>query len=151
MATERWWATRRLDTLDPDQWEQLCDGCAGCCLFKAESQDGTRVASLPVVCRYLDRRTQRCTCYAQRHEKVPDCVALTPARARAFHWLPETCAYRRRAAAAPLPEWHPLERGHRRDVPRLAERVLSESDIHPDELEAWIDAASQALEQHGGV
>lgn len=151
MADERWWRTRTLEALDAEQWEALCDGCAGCCLFKVESEDGQRTARLPVVCRYLDRRTQRCTCYEARHQKVPDCVPLTPERAHRFHWLPETCGYRRRAAGRELPEWHPLAVGDRQQVPRLGSRVLSEADIHPDELAQWIDAAAAALDTGDGT
>ena len=47
---------------------------------------------------------ERCRCrrYAQRHELVPDCVALEPGDERTFDWLPTTCAYRKLAAGEDL-------------------------------------------------
>lgn len=149
MTMTAFWRERTLAQLTPAEWESLCDGCAGCCLFKAASADGRRTARLPVVCRYLDRATQRCTCYSERHERVPDCVPLTPERARAFDWLPGTCAYRRVAEGRDLPPWHPLRAGHGDAVPRLGDEVISEADVHPEDFEDWVDAACRRLDREG--
>jgi uncharacterized cysteine cluster protein YcgN (CxxCxxCC family) len=50
-------------------------------------------------------------------------------------WLPESCAYRRRAEGRPLPDWHPLLTGSnaamRRGGHSVAGKVVSERDAGP--------------------
>ena len=50
-------------------------------------------------------------------------------------WLPETCAYRRRAEGRPLPDWHPLLNGGpeamRRAGQSVAGKVVSETEAGP--------------------
>ena len=44
---------------------------------------------------------------------MPDCLRLTPRLVKDVPWLPDTCAYRRRAEGKPLPDWHHLLTGSR--------------------------------------
>lgn len=94
------------------EWEALCDGCGKCCLNKIEFEDTGEVAFTRIACRLLDGDTCRCTQYDIRHQFVPDCVTLTPAKLPdVAYWLPRTCAYRLLHEGAPLHDWHPLVSG----------------------------------------
>jgi uncharacterized cysteine cluster protein YcgN (CxxCxxCC family) len=82
-----------LSTLDRGEWEALCDGCGRCCLHKLEDDETGELYPTNVACRLLDRR-----------------------KLASLDWLPETGAYRLRAAGKPLPEWHYLISGSRETV-----------------------------------
>ena len=114
---------RPLETLDRAQWEALCDGCGKCCLHKVEDEDTGRIYPTNVACRLLDRETAQCSNYRHRRALVPDCLRLTPAKLRTIEWLPTTCAYKLRAAGAPLPDWHYLVSGDREAIHRAGMSV----------------------------
>lgn len=120
-----------LETLDRAQWEALCDGCGKCCLHKVEDLDTGRIYPTNVACRLLDTQTAQCSNYRHRRAFVPDCLRLTPAKLDGISWLPETCAYVRRADGLPLPDWHYLISGDREAVHReghsVRGRVISET------------------------
>ena len=105
------WRRKTLDEMTAREWESLCDGCGRCCLMKLEDEDDGTVYATDVGCRLLDRATCRCSDYANRKAKVPDCIKLTPKLARSLAWLPPTCAYRLVANRQDLPWWHPLVSG----------------------------------------
>jgi uncharacterized cysteine cluster protein YcgN (CxxCxxCC family) len=107
---DRFWELD-LAELNRSEWEALCDGCGRCCLHKLEDEDTGEIVETNVACRLLDPETARCTDYRHRKALVPDCLRLTLALVCDVPWLPETCAYRRRAEDKPLPEWHPLLSG----------------------------------------
>jgi uncharacterized cysteine cluster protein YcgN (CxxCxxCC family) len=86
----------------------LCDGCGKCCLHKVEDADTGTIYATNVACRLLDTRTAQCADYRRRRAFVPDCMRLTAAKLDEIAWLPETCAYKLRAAGEPLPDWHYL-------------------------------------------
>ncbi len=115
------WLSKRLSEMTAEEWESLCDGCAKCCLQKISDEDDSEVTVYytDLACDLLDLNTCRCGDYQNRHEKVPTCVWLKPEDLDEFHWLPETCAYRRLAEGRDLPEWHPLKTG-RADSARTA-------------------------------
>ncbi len=145
---DRFWEQRPLEALTPAQWEALCDGCAHCCRHKFEDIDSGRLFFTQVVCRHLDLESCRCTCYSERHRRVPDCIRLTPENVRDITWLPEHCAYRLLREGRPLPDWHPLLCG---DPNRLHElgfsvrgQVISEDFVDLDDLEAQVLAAAGA-------
>lgn len=114
-AAKRFWE-KPLSQLDRGQWEALCDGCGRCCLHKLEDEETEELYPTNVACRLLDRRSGRCTDYANRRRHVADCVVLDRRNLQSFDWLPETCAYRLRAAGKPLPDWHHLVSGSRETV-----------------------------------
>lgn len=105
------WKTIPLDRMTQAQWESLCDGCAQCCLQKIEDEDTREIYYTNIACDLLDAENCRCTHYAERSQRVPTCVTLTPEHLKDPYWLPPTCAYRLLAEGKPLPDWHPLVSG----------------------------------------
>lgn len=123
MSDAPFWEVLPIDALDRAQWEALCDGCGQCCLHKLEDDETGALYRTNVACKLLDRHAGRCSDYRNRHAFVPECIRLTPKRLRAIDWLPETCAYLRRAAGKPLPDWHYLVCGDREAVHRAGHSV----------------------------
>lgn len=105
------WEVRSLEQLDEDQWEQLCDGCGRCCLNKLEDDDTGEIHLTRLACRLLDLGSCRCSDYANRKQRVPECVKIDAEAVRTVRWLPPTCAYRLVAEGKPLAWWHPLVSG----------------------------------------
>ena len=139
---DRFWELP-LDTLDPVEWEALCDGCGKCCLNKLEDEETGEVAFTAVACKLLDGRTCRCSSYPNRHDFVPECVVLSPERIdEVAYWLPATCAYRLRHEGKPLYEWHHLISGDPNSVHRagisMRNRTISETELTEDDWEDHI-------------
>lgn len=134
---ERFWELP-LNSLDPAEWEALCDGCGKCCLNKLEFEDPPELAFTRIACRLLDGQTCRCKHYEIRHDYVPECVSLTPDKISGIsYWLPATCAYRLRHEGRALFDWHYLISNDREKVHRegisvqgwtLSEAVVPEED-----------------------
>ena len=131
---DRFWE-RPLESLSRSEWEALCDGCGQCCLHKVEDEDTGDVYPTNVACKLLDLKTARCSDYRNRRMFVPDCLRLTRRNAGLLEWLPETCAYRLRAAGEPLRDWHHLISGDRDAVHRVGVsvvgKVVSETEAGP--------------------
>ena len=131
---DRFWELP-LTALTRAEWEALCDGCGRCCLHKLEDEDTGEVLETNVACRLLDTGTGRCRDYRHRKAFVPDCLRLTPQLVARVPWLPETCAYKRRADDRPIPEWHPLLTGGTEAMDQarasVKGRVISETDAGP--------------------
>jgi len=105
------WKTKRLSEMTPAEWESLCDGCGLCCLVLVADEETERVYETDLHCRLYDPARRRCTDYANRRARVPDCVRLTPENVAALAWMPKTCAYRLLAEGRDLEDWHPLVSG----------------------------------------
>jgi len=116
--TERdvFWKTKTLSELNSQEWELLCDGCGRCCLVKLEDEDTGEIYTTSVSCSLFDTKTCRCKDYANRFEKISDCLDLDATKVRELSWLPETCAYRLRHEGKSLADWHPLNSGNRQSV-----------------------------------
>ncbi len=131
---DRFWELP-LAELTRAEWEALCDGCGQCCLHKLEDADSGEVVNTNVACKLLDTETAQCKDYRHRKAFVPDCLRLTLKIVDDVPWLPESCAYRRRAKGQELPKWHYLLTGDRDGVRRAGAsvigRVVSETDAGP--------------------
>lgn len=119
------WEKRPLGTLDPAQWEALCDRCGRCCLEKLTDRKTGKVFYTSVPCRLLDVSQGTCRAYHHRTRAVPACQRLTPANVAQCRWLPRSCAYRRLAEGRALAEWHPLISGDPSSVRRAGMAVSS--------------------------
>ena len=137
-APTPFWKTKPLAEMTKEEWESLCDGCGRCCLNKLEDEDTGRFLYTRAACKLLDLETCRCTDYANRQAKVPDCVALTPENVGSLGWLPATCAYRLLDEGKNLQWWHPLVSGRAETVTEagitVAGEAYSEEGITVDEL-----------------
>ncbi|MCB1504678.1 MAG: YcgN family cysteine cluster protein [Hyphomicrobiaceae bacterium] len=110
------WRTKSLDEMTPEEWESLCDGCGRCCLVKLVDEDDGDIHLTRLACSLLDIGTCRCSDYANRHEKMPDCLRIDLATVRKLDWLPASCAYRRLDEGRDLAWWHPLVSGSAQTV-----------------------------------
>jgi len=135
-STGSFWE-RPLATLDRGEWEALCDGCGRCCLHKLEDEETGLLYPTNVACKLLDRRQGRCSDYAHRKQRVADCVVLKRDQLGSMDWLPDTCAYKLRAAGKPLPDWHYLVSGSRETVHEAGQstRGWTVSEVDAGELE----------------
>ena len=141
------WQAKKLAEMSTQEWESLCDGCAQCCQLKFKTANERKYVLTPVVCKLLDLDTRRCGSYKSRHRVVPDCVRISADNIESLYWLPDTCAYKLVAEGKPLYDWHPLIAGDSHKMEELGisvtNRVLSERDIHPDDLAVqvvkWVD------------
>ncbi|MDL2269331.1 YcgN family cysteine cluster protein [Desulfosarcina sp. OttesenSCG-928-A07] len=132
------WETLLFHQMTPDQWESLCDGCGRCCLQKFEDGKTGKITYTWVSCYLLDTQACRCTDYANRSLRVPDCLHLTPDLVSRLRWLPQTCAYRRVAEGRKLEAWHPLVSGDSESVHEagisVRDKAISEVYVHPDDV-----------------
>jgi len=122
-----------LKEISDSEWEALCDGCGRCCMRKFEDEDTGRMVYTNIACRLLDCATCRCSDYAHRTERVPDCMDIRHFVPEQYRWLPETCAYRLRFEGEPLPEWHPLLVGNAERMMKagvsMRKFCISEDDV----------------------
>ena len=126
-----------LQSLNPAEWDALCDGCGKCCLVKLQDEDDESIVYTQVACQYLSEDCH-CTVYAQRQLKKPECLLLSQDNIADFAYLPTSCAYRLRYEGKSLPNWHPLLVGNTTQMHQQGHSIKgwfhSEAHIHEDEL-----------------
>lgn len=114
--TKKFWQYKTLSEMTNGEWEQLCDGCAKCCLHKLEDEETGLIFGTNVVCQYLDEQNCQCRDYAHRSVLVPECITLSPENLEQVYFMPSTCSYRLLAEGKSLPDWHPLLTGNKESV-----------------------------------
>lgn len=140
--TDRFWERKHLSELSKVEWESLCDGCAKCCLIKLEDEETGEIFPTRLHCRLLDEKTCQCSDYANRKQKVTDCVILTPQSVAELNWMPESCAYRRIHEGRALADWHHLICGDPMEIHRRGHSVIgqtvSEDDVFDEDQVDWL-------------
>ncbi|WP_024851212.1 YcgN family cysteine cluster protein [Hydrogenovibrio kuenenii] len=138
---ERYWDTKTLEEMTPEEWESLCDGCGLCCLTKLQDEDTDEIVYTSVVCRYSDTKTGQCGDYVNRSTNVPTCVPLTLDRVVEFDWLPDSCAYRVIYRGDKLADWHPLNSGKKESLKMAGVGLLAIPllVVDSDEIEDYED------------
>ncbi|MEL6687358.1 MAG: YcgN family cysteine cluster protein [Pseudomonadota bacterium] len=136
------WEIKSLTEMSAAEWESLCDGCGKCCLIRLEDDETGAVYTTDAHCHLFDNKTCRCTDYANRKAKVPDCVILKPGNIKALKWMPQTCAYRRLSEGKGLADWHPLVSGDPNSVHdagmSVQDATVSEVGLNEPQLMARI-------------
>ncbi len=122
---DQFWRHKSLHEMDNEEWESLCDGCGQCCLIKFQDEDTDELLHTRLTCKLLDIGACRCTDYDNRHERVRDCVVISPDSVGTLDWLPHSCAYRLVAEGRDLYWWHPIVSG---DPDSVHQAVVSVRD-----------------------
>jgi len=129
------WEQKQLSEMTDSEWESLCDGCGLCCLHKLEDIETKEVEFTCVKCRYL-QQDRHCEVYAERTDRVEDCLNVRDLDRQYYRWLPESCAYRRIDEGRPLPKWHPLISGDSKAMEEgefaVGEWAISDQLVDPD-------------------
>jgi len=140
--TNRFWETKSLTEMTPEEWESVCDGCGKCCLLKLEDEDTGEIAYTRLHCRLLDAGTCLCSDYDNRKQHVPDCVKLTPEKVEQIKWMPDSCAYKVLQSGGKLPDWHHLICGDRQRIHDLGHSIMgktvSEDTVIEEDQIDWI-------------
>ena len=141
------WKTKTLSQMSAAEWESLCDGCGKCCLSKIEDEDTAEIFYTSVICKLFNEGSCRCTDYANRSIKVPDCVTLDVQNVSELSWLPSTCAYKLVMDGQDLYSWHHLVCGDPEEVHRQGISVRGKITAVETELETSEDYFPHILDQ----
>ena len=131
------WKTKNMAEMSPSEWESLCDNCGKCCCIRLEDEVTGDIYITDVACKLFDPASCKCTDYANRSKKVPDCVTLTKNNVAQLKWMPRTCAYRLVSEGKDLPDYHHLISGSRETIHQVGmsvqDAVTSEIFVSEDE------------------
>lgn len=130
------WKHKKLDEMNKDEWELLCDGCGKCCLNKLEIKGKIKFTNAH--CRFLNCQNCLCKIYAHRFEVVPDCRDIDLAAVREKpRWLPKTCAYWLLDNGYDLPAWHPLITGDAMSVHESGNSLKGRELVNESEVDDY--------------
>ncbi|MFH8134713.1 YcgN family cysteine cluster protein [Pantoea osteomyelitidis] len=148
MTETPFWQRKRLDEMNDEEWESLCDGCGQCCLNKLQDADTDEIYFTNVACNQLNIQTCQCRNYERRFEYEEDCIKLTRENLTTFNWLPRTCAYRLLAEGKGLPAWHPLLTGSKKAMhaQRISVRYIA---VRESEVRDWEDHIIDRPDRNG--
>lgn len=132
------WEEKKLEDLNPEEWEAICCNCGKCCLMKLQDEETEDLYFTNVVCKYYDKDQCRCSEYLNRSTLVPECLKLTKDNIANIPWMPKTCSYRYLFEGKGLPLWHPLITNQVDHAHTIQSRCISEVDINLDEIEDYI-------------
>jgi len=139
LTKKPFWAKKTLKEMTATEWESLCDNCGRCCLHSVRDGKTGKIQFIAVSCRFLNISTCRCMVYADRKQRDPNCITLSPDKVRQIKKLPYTCAYRSLADGRQLEWWHPLVSGDPNTVHAagisVQNKVVSGLHVHPDDLD----------------
>ena len=131
------WKTKNMAEMSLSEWESLCDNCGKCCCIRLEDEVTADIYITDVACKLFDPASCKCTDYANRSQKVPDCVTLTKDNVAQLKWMPQTCAYRLISEGKDLPDYHHLISGSRNTIHEVGmsvqNAVTSEIFVTEDE------------------
>ena len=139
---ENFWKKKKLEQMNGEEWEALCDGCGLCCFrkFITGHKKNTVIHFTRIACDFLDLNTFKCTEYEGRFKACKECTRLTKKNVTEFSWLPETCAYRLLYENKNLPEWHPLVSKDGTAVKEGRKLLLASGNpVHEKDAEYWED------------
>ena len=142
------WQQKSLEQMSDEEWESLCDGCGQCCLNKLQDADTDEIYFTNVACNQLNIKTCQCRNYERRFELEEDCIKLTRENLTTFDWLPRTCAYRLLGEGKPLPAWHPLRAGSKKEMhaQRISVRYIA---VRESEVRDWEDHIIDRPDRNG--
>ncbi|MDU0354611.1 YcgN family cysteine cluster protein [Paraglaciecola aquimarina] len=153
---DKYWETKPLENMSDREWEDLCDGCAKCCLHKfIEDEDvveavstdhlkkGENIHYTNIACGLLNTKTCACSKYMERTKLVPDCVKLTKDNLKDIFFMPPSCSYRRLYEGRGLPSWHPLlNKGKKSAMHKngmsVRGKTVYEQDVDLEQFEDYI-------------
>ena len=144
----RFWETKKLEEMNADEWDSLCDRCGKCCLHKLIDEDTNDIFYTRVACSLLDPNTLQCASYSNRFSEVKDCLDVKKMTSTEMRWMPRTCAYRLIMEGKALPRWHPLIIEKPTDMEceerSIRGKVVSEKEVDLGSLQTeiitWIEA-----------
>ena len=145
LVEPEFWKKKKLEQMNKQEWELLCDGCGKCCLNKLDIRG--KIKFTCTYCRFLDPHSCLCKIYEHRFAQVPDCRDIDLAAVREKpRWLPKTCAYWLLDNGYDLPDWHPLKTGqaasvHQAQMSLQGRNIVSETgvDDYENYLVDWPD------------
>ena len=141
MLKKNFWK-KKLEQLNKEEWEALCDRCGKCCLIKLEDEDNGDIFYTNISCKLLCIKTGNCTNYINRKKIVKDCTTLSYNNIDTLKWMPKTCSYRLINEGKKLPSWHYLITGNFKEMEKqrmcVRNRVTSEKEIDIKKIQNYI-------------
>ena len=138
-AKRPFWQRKTLEQMNAEEWESLCDRCGQCCLIRLIDDETDELHVTRIACRLFDHEAGGCLSYANREQRVPTCLRLTPGIVRSLSWMPESCAYRLLNEGQDLPGWHPLVTGQAESARAAGKSIcgwaLREEDIPEEDFQ----------------